>query len=64
MTFLPTRDAACPYCGEPLELLIDESAGAQTYIEDCTVCCRPIVVAVTTSADGDTEVAVRHEDDA
>lgn len=37
----------CPYCGEPIELLLDLSAGSQRYVEDCTVCCRPIVVAYT-----------------
>lgn len=36
----------CPYCGEPIELLLDGSAGAQNYIEDCQVCCRPIDVRV------------------
>ncbi len=34
----------CPYCGEPIELVIDSSAGEQVYIEDCQVCCRPIDV--------------------
>lgn len=37
----------CPYCGEPLSLLIDRSAGSQTYVEDCSVCCQPIVVQVS-----------------
>lgn len=32
----------CPYCGESFEASIDLSAGAQNYIEDCYVCCRPI----------------------
>ena len=34
----------CPYCGEPLLLLLDNSVDAQNYIEDCQVCCRPINV--------------------
>lgn len=44
---LPTLNVACPYCGEPIELLIDDSVEQQHYIEDCAVCCRPIEVAVT-----------------
>jgi hypothetical protein len=32
----------CPYCGEKVETTLDLSAGDQTYIEDCQVCCRPI----------------------
>jgi len=33
----------CPYCGEPAEAVLDLSGGDQSYIEDCPVCCRPIV---------------------
>lgn len=35
-------EISCPYCGETLELSLDASAGEQSYIEDCQVCCRPI----------------------
>nr|WP_298139117.1 CPXCG motif-containing cysteine-rich protein [uncultured Pseudomonas sp.] len=38
----------CPYCGEPVEALLDLSAGDQHYIEDCPVCCRPIVFELHT----------------
>jgi hypothetical protein len=37
-------DIACPYCGETIEVAVDTSSGSQTYIEDCQVCCRPIVM--------------------
>jgi hypothetical protein len=53
----------CPYCGEPLEVAIDASAGAQDYIEDCQVCCRPIQFRLRLSADGDVSVDVRGEDE-
>ncbi|MHB1951306.1 MAG: CPXCG motif-containing cysteine-rich protein [Acidiferrobacteraceae bacterium] len=33
----------CPYCGESFETTADWSAGDQDYIEDCAVCCRPIM---------------------
>jgi Cysteine-rich CPXCG len=37
----------CPYCGEDVELIIDESGGdQQSYVEDCPVCCRPWQVEV------------------
>lgn len=32
----------CPYCNERLEVRVDVSAGAQSYIEDCQVCCSPM----------------------
>lgn len=63
----PMLDATvvhCPYCGEPIELLVDASAGSQSYIEDCQVCCRPIVVSVTVDEDGDSRVEVSGENDA
>jgi hypothetical protein len=43
----------CPYCGEPIELLLDGSVGEQSYIEDCSVCCRPIAVRVGLDGDGE-----------
>lgn len=39
-------DRFCPYCGEPIQLQVDVSAGSQTYVEDCQVCCQPFQVVV------------------
>lgn len=61
---LPSLDVACPYCGEPICLVLDPSAGALRYIEDCQVCCRPITVDMEVDADGDALVRVHAEDDA
>ena len=37
----------CPYCGEPMDLVVDPTAGStQSYVEDCAVCCRPMDVFV------------------
>jgi hypothetical protein len=36
---------SCPFCAEPITLLLDLSAGEQSYIEDCEVCCRPLQVS-------------------
>ncbi len=60
---LETRAIECPYCGEVISLLLDTSAGAQRYIEDCHVCCRPISVDLDVDADGDALVRVQTEDD-
>lgn len=50
----------CPCCGEPITVLVDTSAPSQEYVEDCEVCCRPMVL--TTFLDGDRiGVEVRHE---
>lgn len=47
---LSEETVGCPFCGEPVTLVVDTSAGSQTYIEDCQVCCRPM--QVTLVADG------------
>ncbi|HEY8230467.1 MAG TPA: CPXCG motif-containing cysteine-rich protein [Rhodanobacteraceae bacterium] len=52
----------CPYCGEPIELVVDASAGSSRYIEDCQVCCRPMQVDVEVD-DGQVSVRVRTGDE-
>ena len=55
------RQVQCPYCGEWIEIQVDASAGEQSYIEDCSVCCRPI--EVTQQYDGDDWVLTVQRDD-
>jgi hypothetical protein len=47
-----TRSITCPHCWQSIEITLDLSEPEQTYIEDCSVCCRPIVIRVS-SADGE-----------
>lgn len=56
---LPARTLDCPYCGEAIDLIIDDSVEAQEYIEDCSVCCRPISVRVSIDAAEAIQVDVR-----
>ena len=35
----------CPFCAESMTLLLDFSAGSQSYVEDCQVCCQPMQVS-------------------
>lgn len=59
---LEREDFHCPYCGEKISALLDLSAGDQQYIEDCSVCCRPMVFQLHT--DGDSwDLQVQREDD-
>ena len=44
---LVMRRIHCPFCAEPLDIQLDLSAGDQSYIEDCQVCCQPIQVSYT-----------------
>ena len=58
------RRVMCPYCGESFVLMIDGSAGSQSYYEDCEICCRPILFLMEVDSDGNlTGFATRREDD-
>jgi hypothetical protein len=63
MSLLETINTTCPYCAEPIELVIDCSENEQSYIEDCFVCCRPILLDISIDADGLPAVRAKHEDD-
>ena len=63
MDLLRSLVVHCPYCGEPLDIDVDCSVDVQSYIEDCQVCCRPILMHVQVDADGEPRVTPRHEDD-
>lgn len=60
---LETVAVGCPYCGEGIELLVDCSVADQEYVEDCSVCCRPIVVFAHVSEHGDISVNVHTENE-
>ena len=59
---MPSVVVQCPYCGETIELLVEDSAELQEYIEDCQVCCRPIAVRAALE-EGELQVHVRAEND-
>ncbi len=60
---LLNRYVDCPYCGENIELLIDDSITEQDYYEDCSVCCQPIRIKQSLGSDGSCEVIVLRDDD-
>ena len=37
----------CPYCFAQISMLLDTSVAKQEYVEDCEVCCNPILVQFT-----------------
>jgi hypothetical protein len=53
----------CPYCGESITVLINEEEIGQEYIEDCQVCCKPIVFRVSTHMNGYLSVSAREENE-
>ena len=48
----------CPHCGEPIEISIDPSQTSAEYIEDCSVCCRPINLRIEIDASNEPFVSV------
>jgi hypothetical protein len=60
---ISTKTIGCPYCGETIEILVDQSLPDQEYVEDCQVCCRPIVLNVLIDMQGDVSVSARSENE-
>jgi len=63
MSDLTEQSVMCPYCGEPITVLIDDSVPEQQYIEDCEVCCRPIEFHVAIDVNGTQAVLVKAENE-
>ena len=63
MPALTEKPIGCPYCGETITILVDDSLPEQDYVEDCQVCCRPIVLNVSVDSDGDAAVLATAENE-
>ena len=63
MSQLVEQTIGCPYCGESISILVDDSLPEQQYVEDCQVCCRPIVLDVTADDGGGVVVGARAENE-
>lgn len=63
MQSLEEQLISCPYCGEQIEVLIDQQEVGHEYVEDCQVCCKPIIVSVTSDFTGNLFVSVRDENE-
>lgn len=63
MRSLSEKPLDCPFCGEPISVVVDHSIGEQEYIEDCQVCCRPILLSISIDEDGEAAVIARYENE-
>ena len=63
MNELSEETIGCPYCGETISVLVDHSLDEQEYVEDCQVCCQPIIFNVFIDNAGDVAVGTRCEND-
>jgi len=50
----------CPYCGESVEIRVDEDVRG-SFVQDCEVCCNPWLVRVRRTRDG-AEVTINRAD--
>jgi transcription elongation factor Elf1 len=58
----PDATYICDSCGEEIVVPVDVSAGShQDYVEDCPVCCNPMVLHVDIDGDGEAHVDSEHE---
>lgn len=60
---LDEKAVHCPYCGEPISILIDTSYTEQNYIEDCEVCCRPITIKLRRDNDDSNHIELLQENE-
>lgn len=63
MSLLDSHTLQCPYCFQSIEIVVDASVSHQEYIEDCSVCCRPILLNVVIDQDGGVQVDARQENE-
>ncbi|WP_191602986.1 CPXCG motif-containing cysteine-rich protein [Marinomonas algicola] len=63
MSHILEKDISCPYCGEMIGVIIEALDDSQEYIEDCQVCCRPIVFHIEVTLDGTLSIIVHSENE-
>jgi hypothetical protein len=56
------KKICCPYCGETVDIVVDTSINNQQYIEDCSVCCRPIEIEVFITNNDITVISKRDDE--
>ena len=52
---------SCPWCGEIFVSFFDSSSGNCKYVEDCQVCCRPIVCSFYIDENGEVYADTQRE---
>ncbi len=63
LVLLEPAHIQCPYCWETLEVSVDPSVPEQDYVEDCQVCCQPILIHVRFGEDGELSIDAEAEND-
>lgn len=61
MSAMEDTTIQCPYCWEILTISVDPSEAEQTYVEDCQVCCQPMVISASFDEHGHLTVTANQE---
>ncbi len=61
MNGLEAKTIQCPYCWQMIEITADCSVNSQEYVEDCEVCCKPILLEIDICDNGMPEVQATRE---
>lgn len=56
-------EVQCPYCGQLIVIMIDCSIERQQYVEDCHVCCQPILLDIEVDDEGVASLLAVREND-
>jgi len=52
----------CPSCGEDIVIPVDQTQGLhQEYVEDCPICCRPVIIRLEFNSGGEVSCQVEIE---
>ena len=62
MILIQGHQATCPHCWESITLTLDLSVAEQSYIEDCPVCCKSLIVSYRSNGGELTEFEVEPSD--
>jgi hypothetical protein len=63
MEILRSATVQCAHCWEQFEILVDCSVSHQEYVEDCSVCCHPVVLEIVCSEEDIVRVETRKENE-
>lgn len=62
MYLIENQHIYCAHCGEKIEIVLDYSAGPQKYIEDCEICCRPLLIEILFDLELNPVVRIKEQD--
>ena len=46
MNIIEDAEVICPQCGEPFAIEVNTADGDYETVEDCAVCCRPMMIYI------------------